>query len=309
MYRYRRSGGNKNDTHPRRKSASSVPPSDKSDSSDLDSVHSLPVSSTTSRTRIVKSPASGGSTPQASYADIARSVASPPRAVSQGNICRRQSGNKISPASTAPSSAASSGGGDEESVPSPEPPPTITFTVPPPATCVKKDAMTDTTCDTVLPPLPKEEYPPLEKKTTASDFFVEFTVKRNRNMTNRENCVSVEETVVLKTVPNKTDGLSESLTVVVNPSNNKTLPVATTTSKRPPVILMDDPVHYQAVTELTFGFEVNQQLLCDGDNYNISKDPSVITASASNPSIHQSSSDLSASSVDNIVDYIGLGKF
>lgn len=44
----------------RRKSTSSVPPSDKSDSSDLDSVHSLPVESTTTPTSII------------SYAEIAR---------------------------------------------------------------------------------------------------------------------------------------------------------------------------------------------------------------------------------------------
>ncbi|XP_063979737.1 uncharacterized protein LOC135163829 isoform X2 [Diachasmimorpha longicaudata] len=54
----------------RRKSASSMPPSDKSDSSDLDSVHSLPVTSNT-RHNMNKNPPSSG-TPQASYADIAR---------------------------------------------------------------------------------------------------------------------------------------------------------------------------------------------------------------------------------------------
>ncbi|XP_011296830.1 uncharacterized protein tyf isoform X2 [Fopius arisanus] len=54
----------------RRKSASSMPPSDKSDSSDLDSVHSLPVTSNTKH-NMTKNPPSSG-TPQASYADIAR---------------------------------------------------------------------------------------------------------------------------------------------------------------------------------------------------------------------------------------------
>ncbi|XP_057323619.1 uncharacterized protein LOC130666529 isoform X1 [Microplitis mediator] len=52
----------------RRKSACSVPPSDKSDSSDLDSVHSLPV---TSNIKHNVSLSSVG-VPQASYADIAR---------------------------------------------------------------------------------------------------------------------------------------------------------------------------------------------------------------------------------------------
>ncbi|XP_015119684.1 uncharacterized protein LOC107042938 [Diachasma alloeum] len=54
----------------RRKSASSMPPSDKSDSSDLDSVHSLPVTSNTKHNMNKNPPSSG--TPQASYADIAR---------------------------------------------------------------------------------------------------------------------------------------------------------------------------------------------------------------------------------------------
>ncbi|XP_066585679.1 serine-rich adhesin for platelets-like isoform X2 [Prorops nasuta] len=56
----------------RRKSASSMPPSDKSDSSDLDSVHSLPVTSNTSKHNLTKIPISSEGTPQASYADIAR---------------------------------------------------------------------------------------------------------------------------------------------------------------------------------------------------------------------------------------------
>ncbi|XP_036145997.1 actin cytoskeleton-regulatory complex protein PAN1 isoform X2 [Monomorium pharaonis] len=57
----------------RRKSASSMPPSDKSaDSSDLDSVHSLPVTSNTSKHNLSKIATSSGGTPQASYADIAR---------------------------------------------------------------------------------------------------------------------------------------------------------------------------------------------------------------------------------------------
>lgn len=49
----------------RRKSASSMPPSDKSDSSDLDSIHSLPIESTTACTPII------------SYADIARTANQP----------------------------------------------------------------------------------------------------------------------------------------------------------------------------------------------------------------------------------------
>lgn len=46
--------------------------SDKSDSSDLDSVHSLPVTSNTTKHNLSKVATSSGGTPQASYADIAR---------------------------------------------------------------------------------------------------------------------------------------------------------------------------------------------------------------------------------------------
>lgn len=48
--------------------------SDKSDSSDLDSVHSLPVTSNTEKHNLTKTANSSGGTPQASYADIARMV-------------------------------------------------------------------------------------------------------------------------------------------------------------------------------------------------------------------------------------------
>ncbi|XP_015592935.1 uncharacterized protein LOC107266701 isoform X2 [Cephus cinctus] len=56
----------------RRKSASSMPPSDKSDSSDLDSVHSLPVTSNSTKHNLTKNATSSSGTPQASYAEIAR---------------------------------------------------------------------------------------------------------------------------------------------------------------------------------------------------------------------------------------------
>ncbi|XP_044737946.1 probable serine/threonine-protein kinase DDB_G0282963 isoform X1 [Chrysoperla carnea] len=57
----------------RRKSTCSMPPSDKSnDSSDLDSVHSLPVESTSMKMCLQQVSTSSGGTPQASYADIAK---------------------------------------------------------------------------------------------------------------------------------------------------------------------------------------------------------------------------------------------
>lgn len=57
----------------RRKSTSSVPPSDKSDSSDLDSVHSLPIESTTTSTSLI------------SYAEIARKANNQPEKLSNAN--------------------------------------------------------------------------------------------------------------------------------------------------------------------------------------------------------------------------------
>lgn len=58
----------------RRKSTSSVPPSEKSDTSDLDSVHSLPVESSSLKQSVRQQSTSSGGTPQASYADIAKIV-------------------------------------------------------------------------------------------------------------------------------------------------------------------------------------------------------------------------------------------
>ncbi|KAG8222596.1 hypothetical protein J437_LFUL002588 [Ladona fulva] len=71
----------------RLKSTSSVPPSEHSEESsdDSDSVHSLPVSSSVPRPPVDPSSTSSGSTPQASYADIARMASSGPMPVTTGN--------------------------------------------------------------------------------------------------------------------------------------------------------------------------------------------------------------------------------
>lgn len=330
LYRYHRNGNSVSDTHPRRKSASSVPPSEKSDSSDLDSVHSLPVSSSTSRNRVNTSLAgSGGSTPQASYADITRSVTSPPRAISHGNISRRHLGIKMSPSSTVPSSTASSGAGDEESAPSPEPIHTVTFVVPSPSCAsAKKDAMTDTDFDIVFPHFLKEEYPPLEKKSVSSDLFVEFTVKRNRNLFPRESSVSVEETIVLKNVSSnlsvtddiKTDtfslmkskDLSNNISLVASTDSTEIPSLEASVTRRPPVILVNEPSHSHPATELTFGFEVNEQLLQSDEpllcNVNKNASPSyVISTPVSSPV--PSYNDSSDNQLDRIIYYVRHGKF
>ncbi|PSN52658.1 hypothetical protein C0J52_08805 [Blattella germanica] len=75
-HQYRHHHRPRSPEHLRRKSTSSMPPSDKSDSSDLDSVHSLPVSSTTPKLTLDQTSTSSGSTPQASYADITRMASS-----------------------------------------------------------------------------------------------------------------------------------------------------------------------------------------------------------------------------------------
>ncbi|XP_075219774.1 uncharacterized protein LOC142323647 isoform X4 [Lycorma delicatula] len=286
LYRYRHGAGPPENVHPRRKSASSVPPSDNSDCSDEGSVCSLPVSSTTPRPNVGKTSTSGGSTPQASYADIARSVASPPRAACPVNLPRRST-----PASTVPSSAASSGIGDEETSASPEP-----------VFCTKKDAMTDTNLDTFLP---IEEYPPL--KGPSSELIVEYTVKRGRS--NRESSITVDEALVLK--PNslhcnqKVNRTSDSVNVLVGGSVKTpapapvpaTTPVPTAT-KRPPVILLDEgrASPRSSVTELTFGFEVNQQLLCDDESAENSPSSAHLESPPCSPT----------SSLDKIVNYVGL---
>lgn len=58
----------------RKSTSSSMPPSEKSDSSDVDSVHSLPIesSSRTNAPAATAPPATGNNTPPASYAEIAR---------------------------------------------------------------------------------------------------------------------------------------------------------------------------------------------------------------------------------------------
>ncbi|XP_067014923.2 uncharacterized protein tyf isoform X3 [Anabrus simplex] len=117
LYQYRHHRPRSPD-HLRRKSTSSMPPSDKSDSSDLDSVHSLPVSSTTPKLALDQTSTSSGSTPQASYADIARMASTNiiPTAPSQpqhGNI-NLNPGRW--PAVTAPKSASPS---------APPPPPPV----------------------------------------------------------------------------------------------------------------------------------------------------------------------------------------
>lgn len=226
LYQYRHGRGSQTSSQPRRKSASSVPPSDKSDTSDLDSVHSLPVASSSSRTKANTS-ASGGSTPQASYADIARTSASPPYLSSADPI----------------------------------PIPTVS---PAPLPSTKKTDSTN--CDNYI--LHKEEYPPLEVIENSARFY-------HQNHKDEKNCIKTLPVKNVIKIPSENSNSPQPLPVDVPSSHVK--PFAN--SKRPAVILMDDSsATAQAPTELTFGFEVNQQLLCDSDsvcNRNVNPRPTL----------------------------------
>uniref|UniRef100_A0A1B6DUC7 Uncharacterized protein n=1 Tax=Clastoptera arizonana TaxID=38151 RepID=A0A1B6DUC7_9HEMI len=232
--------------HPRRKSASSVPPSEKSDSSDLDSVHSLPVSSSAAINR-VNPPVttSGGSTPQASYADITKSITSPlpPNSILRTNINVK---SKI---------------GDEENS-------NISNY---PDIKNKKDAMTDTQLDIIDLNL-HENFPKLQKSDLSSSNIIS-SIKLLR----REDSVP-GKTIVVVSNTSAVTGKLEKVSVILPEQSNKeheTLDTLPCSSKRPPVILVDDPKMPTSTEELTFGFDINNELLLQSDdNINKTMDPS-----------------------------------
>lgn len=212
----------------RRKSISSIPSSDKSgDSSDLDSVHSFPVSSNKGKGNKPCVSLYTGSTPQISYADIARSVPSPSRLAdfspSTDNIdeCDFDSVCSV-----------------REAVP------TVVIQLP-----SKKEFRQDSV---------DQDYPPLNVKTadnhcSSSDMFVEYTVHvPKRNSSFQSNCVNVEETVLIE-MPSSDISDKEGLSVALDNQ---------VSSKRPPVILMNSNSNdSNEVNDLVFGFEINEQLL------------------------------------------------
>lgn len=259
----------------RRKSTSSVPPSDKSDSSDLDSVHSLPVSSSATRMRLGKSSVSGGSTPRASYADIARSV-SFSQEIDRGK-CPPDNYCTDSKASSMLSSSCS----------------------------LKRNAMTETICDAFL-----EEYPPLGIKSV--DLLLDSFV-RPKCVTYRDNKIS-DKKVFSNTEPIKS---VIAMPVTVNESVPESFDVPSScvknlngnsNFKRPPVILVDGPtIKPQILTEVIFGFEVNQQLLesdttvCNFNNHSSSRPAILSRPSRSTPAIE--------SSLDRIIYFINSGMY
>lgn len=218
----------------RRKSISSVPSSDKSgDTSDMDSVHSFPVSSSKGKGMKGNVSVSSGSTPQISYADIARSAPSPTR-------------NELSP--KCKSNVDQLGDFDEQhNFSSHEPIPTVIFQLP-----SRKEPVENSIKS-------REEYPPLEIKTvdknmSQCDLFVEYTmVVPKRNPPVEASYINVEETVLIEMPPPKheTSVLDNTNLVVDSHLSNK----------RPPVILLNTSNETNDVNDLEFGFEVNEQLL------------------------------------------------
>lgn len=226
----------------RRKSISSVPSSDKSgDTSDMDSVHSFPVSSNKGRAIKNNVSASVGSTPQISYADMARSVPSPLR--TQNELTINESKNKL----FVDSSSVSDESFQQLSLS--DPIPTVVVQLP------SKKHLGGSVHNL------KDEYPPLfaemcDKTYSCKDMFVEYTVvvpKRSSSIP-ESNCVNVEETVLIDLPSPKSDAPAlEGLNLAID---NK-LP-----TKRPPVILMNSNANdCYDVNDLVFGFEVNEQLL------------------------------------------------
>lgn len=303
LYQYRtgpyRSESPDHSQHQRRKSTSSMPPSDKSaDSSDLDSVHSLPISSTTPKAVLDKTSTSSGSTPQASYADIARmaSAMSPPQS---------QCGSLASPPSLVTSNlpeTATQGlaGSKWPSVGQSRPPPTplwtanVTlhtatplpasheegeqcFAAPVPAvssstisSSTKRDAMTNTVsqpesessdCSSVGNLLSDLSYPPL-----CESGKVPQTVTQ---------CVQTFISQASRTSPAISPGVMMASCVDVEDSAKRAASPAAfesargdsrtnTLDHRPAVIILDEAETETPVNgdpELTFGFEINEMLL------------------------------------------------
>ncbi|KAK3927455.1 Glutamyl-tRNA(Gln) amidotransferase subunit A [Frankliniella fusca] len=284
--------------HQRRKSTSSMPPSDKSaDSSDLDSVHSLPISPTTPRQVLEKTSTSSGSTPQASYADIARmaSALSPPQGCVLAPGPSAQAPNQLdgqglpgnkwpSVGQTKPSAplwtanvtlhtatslpASQEEGGDQ------------CFTTPVPAvsssvncSSTKRDAMTNTIppqesesdCSSVGNLLSDLSYPPLCETGKCPSVVTPQTVTQ---------CVQTFISQASRTSPAISPGVMMANCVDVEDSAKRAASPAafdsvrdnTRTSglDRPAVIILDEAETETTLNgdpELTFGFEINEMLL------------------------------------------------
>lgn len=265
-----------------RKPAASVPPSDKSaDSSDADSVHSLPVSSSSLTS---KNNASTNESSLTSYADIARSVTTPPRGGS-------------TPILNKPSTSLSNDLTKAHCVSSEEIP-CVTLPMPKNRRPACPSASLDIDID--------KDYPPLKKLNDKkpNDMFVEFTLQLPKSNKAKGNQVTVEETVSIKR-PLESKVIVESTTVSV--------PIEDCSNKRPPVILMNEKNGQEssAANELVFGFEVNQQLLVAGENDISSQKEKPSERISEEETVDNDSYDLSYSKSFNhycTVQYISRGR-
>ncbi|XP_026271849.1 dentin sialophosphoprotein isoform X2 [Frankliniella occidentalis] len=286
--------------HHRRKSTSSMPPSDKSaDSSDLDSVHSLPISPTTPRQVLEKTSTSSGSTPQASYADIARmaSAMSPPQGCPLTSGSASQALNQLDAQSQGlPTTKWPSVGQTKPSAPlwtanvtlltatslpaSHEEGGDQCFTAPVPAvsssmncSSTKRDAMTNTIspqesesdCSSVGNLLSDLSYPPLCETGKSPPTVPPQTVTQ---------CVQTFISQASRTSPAISPGVTMANCVDVEDSAKRAASPAafdsvrdssrTSALDRPAVIILDEAETETTLNgdpELTFGFEINEMLL------------------------------------------------
>lgn len=145
--------------------------------------------------------------------------------------------------------------------------------LPAPLPSLKKTDSTN--CDNYI--LHKEEYPPLE----VIDNSVRFN--RHKETQDKNSLKSIPVKNVIKIASEDRNSAQPSPVDAMPSSQVKSV----VNSKRPAVILMNDSsVSVQGPTELTFGFEVNQQLLSDSDsvcNRNVNPKTSPLLESARAP--------------------------
>ncbi|KAF6216258.1 hypothetical protein GE061_000598 [Apolygus lucorum] len=169
----------------RRKSTSSVPSSEKSDeSSDGDSVHSLPISSESCSMRSLGE----NCLKNASYAAIARAVPSPSKPYSESEA------ECIDKTVSSP-----------EEPPSPESIPTVMVQLP-----LRKDK-----CQNIR--ITNEDYPPLHHESS-NDMYVEYTVSvPKKEKIVYETVVNVEKTVIVKLPPSKSKTAAKPTEIICVP--------------------------------------------------------------------------------------------
>ncbi|XP_014250436.1 uncharacterized protein LOC106667183 isoform X2 [Cimex lectularius] len=273
LYSFKR----KNDYH-RRKSTSSVPSSEKSgESSDLDSVHSLPVSSTKVKRNEMNLETRANSN-HTSYADIIKAVPTPSKQVNESSYisesCDKTSGSNdvIEPNEPVPSVMVSLPKKREKNsfspICSPQDYPPLLHIGDSNQVNSSSHSRTNTsnnqsTSSNLISTAPSTANDSANKTSNSSnDMFVEFTLVVPPKDKYVNKCVNVEETVYVKIKP------SDNVTPAP-PPGEETVP------KRPPVILLSRTKERPIVNDLEFGFEINEQLLQGEEELAVKKKPTV----------------------------------